>query len=388
MPASKPVRLNSVDLLRGIAMVLMALDHVRDYFHTARFDPLDLTQTTPLLFITRWITHHCAPAFVFLAGTGAFLSLSRGKTQSELSRFLLTRGLWLVILELTIIRFAWMFNFDYSFLFVQVIWAIGWSMVVLSGLVFLPRVVIAAVALGMILLHNAFDGVDPASLGNLGWLWQVLHVQGPIAYAQDKVFLVVYPLIPWIGLMAAGYLFGQLLMKEERARRTALYRLGFSLIGAFFLLRAINLYGDPHPWSVQNSLLNTFFSFIDTHKYPPSLLYLLMTIGPAIAVLPLLERWRGRSAQFFIVFGRVPLFYYVLHLYLIHILALVAASFTVGDMGFLFSNLPWETWPASYGFGLGIVYLVWVAVILLLYIPCRWFADVKRRRREPWLSYL
>jgi uncharacterized membrane protein len=369
-------------------MVLMALDHVRDFFHTARFDPLDLTQTTPYLFITRWVTHHCAPTFVFLAGTGAFLSLTRGKSLPQLSRFLLTRGLWLVVLELTIIRFAWLFNTDYSFAFVQVIWAIGWSMIVLSGLIYLPRAVIAVVAFGMIIFHNAFDGIDPATFGAMGWLWQVLHVQGPIFYAADRVFAVFYPLIPWIGVMAAGYLFGQILQQEEKFRRRALYRLGGMLIAGFILLRTLNLYGDPHPWTMQDTPVKTMLSFLDTHKYPPSLLYLLMTIGPAIAVLPLLERWQNSFARFITVFGRVPLFYYVLHLFLIHTLALVAAYLTVGDITFLVSNMLPQQWPAAYGFHLGIVYLVWISVILILYIPCKWFARAKREHSSAWLSYL
>jgi uncharacterized membrane protein len=387
MQHARPVRLNSVDLLRGIAMVVMALDHTRDFFHDARFDPLDLTQTTTVLFLTRWVTHHCAPAFVFLAGTGAFLSLSRGKSKQELSGFLLTRGLWLVLLELTVIRLGWDFNLDFSVVFVQVIWAIGWSMVVLSMLLFLPRGVIAAVAVGMIAFHNLFDGVEASSLGDLGWLWQVLHVQSKIEYATGHEFFVIYPLIPWIGVMAAGYLFGGVLQKEERSRHRASYGIGFGLIGGFILLRAINVYGDPHPWSVQDTPVKTALSFIDTHKYPPSLLYLMMTLGPAIAVLPLLERWKGKIGDFLTVFGRVPLFYYIMHIYLIHGLAVVAALLTVKDAGFLFTSTPWELWP-PYGFNLGIVYLVWVAVILILYLPCAWFAKLKRERKEAWLSYL
>jgi uncharacterized membrane protein len=389
MPDTKPARLDSVDLLRGIAMVVMALDHARDYFHSARFDPLDLRQTTPILFLTRWITHHCAPTFVFLAGTGAFLSLGRGKSRSDLSKFLLTRGLWLVFLELTVVRFGWVFNLDYSFTFVQVIWAIGWSMICLAGLIFLPRWGIAVVAFGMIGLHNAFDGVEPATLGSFGWIWQILHVQSPIIYSPGRVFFVAYPLIPWIGVMAAGYLFGSLLRKEERARRRSLYLLGFGLIAGFLGIRAMNVYGDPHPWSVQGTAVNTVLSFIDTHKYPPSFLYLMMTLGPAIAVLPLLERWKGGVPSFLTVFGRVPLFYYVLHIYLIHLCALVAAVI-LGMNPALFLTDPFggEGWPASYGFGLPVVYLVWFGIVLLLYYPCRWFADVKRRRKDVWLSYL
>ncbi len=388
MADAKPARLNSVDLLRGIAMVVMALDHTRDFFHYARFDPLDLQQTTPILFITRWITHHCAPAFVFLAGTGAFLSLGRGKTRADLSQFLITRGFWLIVLELTVVRFGWLFNFDYSFAFGQVIWAIGWSMVLLSGLIFLPRWALTVVALGMIGLHNAFDGVQPDTLGAFGRVWQILHVQSPIAYAPDAVFFVMYPLIPWIGVMTAGYLFGGLLQQEEKARRRSLYRIGFGLIAGFVILRALNIYGDPHPWVVQGTAINTVLSFIDTHKYPPSLLYLMMTLGPAILVLPLFEKWQNGFARFLTVFGRVPLFYYVLHLYLIHICAICAALIIGVNPAFLFSNVPPGTWETAYGFGLPMVYLVWIGVVLALYYPCRWFADVKQRRKDAWLSYL
>jgi len=388
MSEQRMQRLDAVDLLRGIAMVLMALDHVRDFFHASRIDPLDLAQTTPLLFLTRWVTHHCAPAFVFLAGTGAFLSLSRGKTVPQLSRFLLTRGLWLVLLEITVVRFGWLFNLDYSLVFAQVIWAIGWSMVALAGLVFLPRRAIAAVSLGMICLHNAFDGVDPAGLGPFAWLWQVLHVQSAIEYAPGWNLFVAYPLIPWIGVMGAGYLFGRFLLQDEAPRRRSLVRLGLGMIAAFVVLRAVNVYGDPAPWTLQSGPLRTALSFINTWKYPPSLLYLLMTLGPAIAVLPLLERWKGGAARFITVFGRVPLFYYVLHLFLIHALAVAAAEITTGDAGFLFSNTFPGMGPDAYGFSLPVVYLVWVVVIGILYFPCRWFADLKRRRKDPWLSYL
>lgn len=384
----KPTRLESVDFLRGIAMIVMALDHVRDFFHAARFDPLDLSRTTPFLFMTRWVTHHCAPTFVFLAGTGAFLSAARGKTPGQLSRFLLTRGLWLIVLEFTVVRFGWLFSLDYSFAFVQVIWAIGCSMVVLAGLIHLPRWAMAAIAGGMILLHNLFDGVEPASLGIFGWPWQVLHVSSLIEYAPGKVLLVFYPLIPWIGVMAAGYLFGPLLLREEADRRRTLTRLGLGIIAFFVAARGINIYGDPHPWTTQSTPVFTVLSFLDTHKYPPSLLYLCMTLGPAIAVLPLLERLRGSFARGVMVFGRVPMFYYVVHIYLIHLLAVIAAYATVGDVSFLFSTIPPGMWQNNYGFSLGVVYLVWIAVILTLYFPCLWFAGVKRRRKDPWLSYL
>ena len=379
-------RLYSVDILRGIAMILMALDHTRDYFHDVRFDPLDLTQTTTLLFITRWVTHHCAPVFVFLAGTGAFLSLGRGKTKSDLARFLVSRGLWLIFLELTVIRLAWFFNLDYSDIVGQVIWAIGWSMIFLAGLIYMPRAAMAVIALGMIGLHNFLDGISSDTLGSLSWLWHILHERGPFQISDSVLFRAAYPLIPWIGVMAAGYLFGSVFNKPEQERNKALYILGGSLIFGFIVIRAINIYGDPHPWTVQDSFVKTVLSFIDTHKYPPSLLYLMMTLGPAILVMPLLEKWRGKVGEFFRLFGRVPLFYYVLHLYLIHGLALLAAWWTMDDYSFMFNLFIF--FPEGYGFGLPAVYLVWVTVIAILYLPCLWFADLKKRRKDVWLSYL
>jgi uncharacterized membrane protein len=226
------------------------------------------------------------------------------------------------------------------------------------------------------------------SFGSFAWLWQILHVQSMIPYTPGKVFFIIYPLIPWIGIMTAGYLFGNLLQQEEGRRRKTLYRLGFGLIAGFILLRATNLYGDPGPWTAQGSFIRTLLSFIDTEKYPPSLLYTLMTLGPAIAVLPLLERWKGATADVVIVFGRVPMFYYILHIYVIHAVAILAALLTVGDASFLLSNVLPGTWPQAYGFSLGVVYLVWIGVVGLLYFPCRWFAGVKKRRKEAWLSYL
>lgn len=386
--AAKPERLGSVDLLRGMVMALMALDHVRDYFTDARFYPLDLTQTNILLYVTRWVTHFCAPVFVFLAGTGAFLSLTRGKTVPELSRFLFTRGLWLVFIELTVVRFGWLFNIDYTLAIGQVIWAIGWSMVALAVLIRFPVKVATIFGLLMIALHNLFDDVTPDQLGIFGWPWQILHAGGPINYMQGYSFLVAYPLIPWIGVMAVGYGFGTILIKEASARRKTLLRLGLAITAGFILIRATNLYGDPNQWSQQKDVVFTAFDFINCEKYPPSLLYLMITLGPAIAVLPLLERARGWMAQFFIVFGRVPMFFYIIHIPLIHGLALLAAYLTGYDTGFMFGNVPpWE-WPPGYGFGLPVVYVVWGGVVLALYPVCKWFAEVKKRRKDVWLSYL
>ena len=358
-------------------MVVMALDHVRDHLSNAHFDPADLAQTTPALFCTRWITHFCAPVFVFLAGTSAFLARTRGKTTAELARFLLARGVWLVVLELTIVRLAWFFDLDYSRFVLQVIWAIGMSMVALSALVFLPIAAVAAFGVVMIAGHNLLDGVEPARLGTLGWLWYVLHVPHPPVF---------YPLVPWIGVMAAGYGLGPLLRFESARRRRVLALLGSALTIAFVVLRALNGYGDPGPWSVQASGPFTVLSFLNVTKYPPSLLFLLMTLGPAITLLPLLERCSGPGARFFVVYGRVPLFYYVLHLYLIHALAVGVAYLAGYDLRAFFTIF--ALFPKEYGFGLPVVYLAWLAVVATLYLPCRWFAGVKQRRHDVWLSYL
>ena len=383
-------RLNAIDLLRGIVMVLMALDHTRDYFSNAMFDPTDLTKTNTLLFLTRWVTHFCAPVFIFLAGTGAFLSTLRGKTQRELARFLLTRGLWLVVLELTVVRcLGWQFNFDYHWMFGLVIWAIGWSMVALAGLIFLPPRALAVFSLVMILGHNLLDKIRPESLGALSWLWKLLHVPGEVEPLAGVHFAVGYPLIPWIGVMAAGYVFGQLLLREPQQRQKLLWRLGAALTLAFVVLRAVNVYGDASPWAVQKNWWFTVFSFLNCTKYPPSLLYLLMTLGPALMALAWLDKTSGKWRQPFLIIGRVPLFYYLLHLPLIHLTSVIFSWIRYGHPDkSLFENPPAPSVPSDFGYNLPVVYLVWIGVVVLLYPVCRWFADLKKRRQEAWLSYL
>ena len=338
--------------------------------------------------MTRWITHYCAPVFVFLAGTGAFLSGSRGKTKPALAKFLLTRGVWLIVLEFTVIRFGWLFNLDYTLSFGQVIWAIGVSMIALAGLIFLPTRVVTIFGVAMIVLHNLLDNITPSQMGMFGWPWKIIHSGGIIIVPPNYVYIALYPLIPWIGVMAAGYGFGTLLLKDGGVRRKMLLTLGLGMILAFIVIRASNIYGDPQQWSPQRNFLFTVFSFIKCEKYPPSFLYLLMTLGPAIAILPALEKMKRWFANFFITFGRVPMFYYILHIYLIHVLAIVAAYFTVHDVGFLLSNEPPGTWETPFGFRLGIVYIVWFIVVMSLYPACRWFAGVKKRRKDVWLSYL
>jgi uncharacterized membrane protein len=386
-------RLDSVDLLRGLAMVVMALDHVRDYFHSSgfyfNFNPTDLSRTYAALFLTRWVTHFCAPVFIFLAGTGVFLSASRGKSKPELSKFLFTRGLWLVLLEMTVLHVAWWFDFILLAQPVQVIWCLGWSMVALSALIYLPVWAVTAFGVAMIGVHNLFDGVQAQNLGAFGWLWKVFHEGGLIMPSQYFGIFVTYPLIPWIGVMAAGYGFGRILLLERRARRRWLFALGGALVIMFVILRAINRYGDPTPWSAQKNGLFTFFSFINTYKYPPSLLFLLMTLGPAIAALSLFDRDWGRFARPLIVFGRVPLFFYLLHVPLIHALAVAFAYIRYGQAPWLFKlpEFPPPPVPEGYGYSLLVVYCVWIAVILMLYPVCRWYAGVKKRRGGR-LSYL
>lgn len=375
------IRLHSIDVLRGFVMVLMALDHVRDYFTEARFDPLDLSQTDAALFLTRWITHLCAPIFIFLAGASAHL-MSRRCTPQELRRFLVTRGLWLMALEFTVVYFMWSFNLRYEDgLILQVIWAIGASMIALAALSFLSRWSIAAIAVAMIAGHNLFDGVAPELFGSLAWMWRLLHVQGETPFA-----LVLYPLIPWTGVMALGYCTGALFELDSRERRRILFATGALSLAAFVLLRALNGYGDPTPWNTQPSPALTFLAFLDLAKYPPSLMYLLATLGLGALLLGAFENGGGRMAERLRTFGRVPLFFYVLHIGAAH-LAAGLVSLAMGFGPTLLTNV-WLHVPAGWGFGLPGVYLAWLSIVAILYPACRWFAQLKQRRSDWWLAYL
>lgn len=374
-------RVHSIDILRGLVMVLMALDHVRDFFTNVRFDSLDLSQTSAPLFLTRWITHFCAPTFVLLAGVSAYL-LSQRISRAELSRFLFTRGLWLVVLEVTLICLVWTFNARYDHgLFLQVIWAIGVSMMVLAALVHLPLRVIALFSVVTIFGHNFLDGIEPQSFGAWAPLWSVLHVAGPIPHA-----LVAYPLIPWIAVMSLGYCIGPLfeLQPEQRVLRFAW--LGAASLMTFVVLRATNLYGDPSAWAVQSTTLNTLLSFVNVQKYPPSLHYLLITLGGGFLLLAAFESARGKVSEVLRTFGRVPLFFYVLHVALAHLAAGIV-GYAMG-FGVAVLNADFMLVPQQWGFGLPVVYLTWVLVVATLYPACRWFAELKRRRSDWWLSYL
>ncbi|MFC1650761.1 DUF1624 domain-containing protein [Candidatus Latescibacterota bacterium] len=379
-------RIESIDLLRGIIMIVMALDHVRDHFTPTGSNILaNFPEISTTLFMTRWITNFCAPVFVFLAGMGAFLSGSRGKTKAELARFLFIRGLCLIVLEFTVVHYAWYFH-SYPSFDLLVIWVIGCSMIVLAGLVFLPLRAIFVFSLVMILGHNLLDGIHAEDLGYFSWLWMILHEPGTFKIFRGITVEPFYTLIPWIGVMAAGYCTGALMLKEERDRQKWLIAIGAGLTVAFLIIRFINVYGDPIPWSVQDNILYTLLSFVNCDKYPPSLLFLLMTLGPAITLLALLEKASGLLSRLVIVFGRVPLFYYIIHLYLIHALALVTGCVQGYDIR---QFLTWfGEFPETFGFSLPVVYVVWIVVILMMYPLCRWYAILKSEKRYGWLRFL
>ena len=393
-PLTKTYRVESIDLLRGLIMIIMALDHVRDYFHAAAFtdDPLNLQTTTPILYFTRWITHFCAPLFMFLSGTSAGLVGMR-KGKKYLSRFLLTRGLWLVFLELTIVCLGWFLNIRFTIELLGVIWALGLSMVFLSLLIYLPRWAIATIGLVMVFGHNLLDGIQVPGTSAAAFGWSVLHQFNFFTYG-DHTILVAYPLIPWIGVMALGYCLGSLYRKEVEAsrRKKTLLLLGSGALVLFALLRWSNAYGDPAPWSPQRSSLYSFLSFMKVSKYPPSLLYLLATIGPGLLFLAVSEKWRSWLGEQVKVIGRVPLFYYLCHLYLIHGAALIATNFSGHQPSDMVSLTTWvsgEPKLRGYGFSLGVTYVVWVSIVLLLYFLCRWYDRYKAGHREKWwLAYL
>jgi uncharacterized membrane protein len=373
-PSTPRNRLESVDVLRGIVMVLMALDHTRDFFG-APGNPTDPTRTA--LFLTRWITHLCAPTFFLLTGTGAFLSRRR-RPERGLSRFLITRGAWLVLLELTLFRFAYQFNVDYRVTMLLVIWALGWAMITLGVLVRLPLPAILAVGLTLILGHNLLDGVRSTNP-----LWAILHGPGLVLQGEQTIF-AAYPLIPWIGVTAVGYALGAVFEWDAVRRRRLLTWLGIASILGFVVLRVANVYGDPRPWSVQSTTVATVLSFLNATKYPPSLLFLLMTLGPAMLILRALDGRIPAVLRPTTAYGRAPLFYFFAHFTLIHAAATFTTFVTYGSAHWMVQSPTLDrypfTAPAGWGFSLPVIYLIWIAVVAALYKPCQWFAGVKSRR--------
>jgi uncharacterized membrane protein len=390
--SSPSSRIDAVDLLRGLVMVLMVIDHTRDFFGDATLNPTDLSKATPALFLTRWVTHFCAPVFAFLAGAGAYLASARGRSRAGLAAFLATRGLWLIFLELTVVGFGLHFNPAPSTVFLLVFWSIGASFVILSGLVYLPSRVVGALGVLLIAAHNLADFLtfSPGALGPLQPLAVLLFRPGLLPIPRGPNVIVGYPLLPWFGVVAAGYGFGEVIRLEPARRRSIMLYVGLSLIAVFVVLRASGVYGDPNPWAMQRTPLLTALSFLNCTKQPPSLLFLSMTLGPALVALAAFDRVgaRGPAGWALVTLGRVPLFFFLLHFYLIHALAVLAAVVRGLPVGWLCSDTFLSNPPPGWPLSLPSIYATSLAVVVLVYLPCRWFADVKQRHPGGWLSYL
>jgi len=381
-------RVHSIDLLRGLVMIIMAIDHVRDYFHADAYlyDPTDLTRTTIPIFFTRFITHYCAPVFMLLSGTAAYLVGTR-KGKKALTIFLITRGLWLILLELTVVNFGWFFDIHYNNTGFLVIWALGMSMIFLALMIHLPKVAILIISLGLICCHNLFDNYHP---GNI--VWSFLHEPSFYQWKGINVF-AFYPLIPWIGVMSLGYCIGTWYEAgfDVSKRKKLLFISGLACTLLFIALRYTNWYGDRILWSNQTHTGLTLMSYLSLSKYPPSLLYLLATLGPAMMFLSFTEKANGVIARMVQVIGRVPMFYYLVHIYLIHLGAMIAAALTPG---FSLSDMILSTWvsfsPQLKGFGFDLVttYVIWAVLVVILYFLCLWYDRYKRLHKHWWLSYL
>jgi uncharacterized membrane protein len=386
-------RIDSIDLLRGLVMIIMALDHTRDFFHKDAWtdDPLNLATTTPILFFTRWITHFCAPVFVFLAGTSGWFQSQR-KSKKELSLFLIKRGVWLILMEITLVNFSFSFDINFGLIALQTIWAIGISMVILGLAIWLPFAAILGFGLLIVLGHNALDFYEAKRQAFPFW-YSLLHKPGIYPISTRHTLMTMYPFLSWSGLMLLGYCFGKLFTSYEGVqRKRILTALGIGVILFFIAMRAANSYGNPGQWSVQINALYTALSFIDTNKYPPSLLYICMTIGPAILFLAWIGNVTNRLSRMITVYGRVPFFYYILHFYLIHFISAVL-SFTRGHSvaeGIHEGSgqfLPNFIYPSE-GYSLLFVYGMWLVIVLALYPLCKWFSDYKKNHTQWWLSYL
>jgi uncharacterized membrane protein len=382
----KRARLESVDVVRGVIMIIMALDHTRDFFG-APGSPTNLATASIALFFTRWITNICAPVFFLLTGTGAWLSL-RKRTKPELSRFLFTRGLWLIFLDLGLFRcLAVQFNFDYHTTITTVLWALGWAMIVLSVLVHLPTSVITTFGVVMIAAHNLLDSIRSANP-----LWSVIHSPNVIFATPGHIVFLAYPLIPWVGVTAVGYGLGQIYAWKPARRQAFLLRLGIALTIGFVVLRAINIYGDPSRWAAQHTPAYTVLSFLNTTKYPPSLLFLLMTLGPALLLLWSVDTHTPLLLRPALLIGKVPMFYYLGHFALIHLLAVILCYARYGHIHWMFESPDLAhfpiTQPSGWGLTLPFVYLIWAFVLLAMYPLCRWYAALKQRSNNPLLSYL
>ncbi len=395
MQLTKSTRIESIDILRGLVMVIMALDHTRDYFHLNAFtsvDPENLATTTPILFFTRFITHFCAPVFIFLAGTSAFL-YGQKRTKNQLAKFLITRGLWLVFVEIFVMNMIWWFDVTYSFINLQVIWAIGISMIVLGIVIYLPKKVLLFLGLLIVIGHNALDGIVMKGQSLESILWYLLHQSNGFPLSADRYVWFTYPVLPWIGVIILGYCFGVFYAKgfNIQLRKKWLLYLGVGSVVLFFILRATNVYGNATPWEAQKDLSTTILSFFKLTKYPPSLDFLLITLGPAFLFLLGIEKVKNKVTNFFLVFGKVPFFYYLVHVFVIHLAAVVGLLITSKDwkvMIFTKDNF-FQGQTAGYGYSLWVVYLVWIGVVFLLYPICKKYMTYKTSNKDKWwLSYL
>ena len=388
---ASPGRFGSIDALRGLAMAIMALDHVREFFHAGamQFSPEDLSRTTTLLFFTRWITHICAPIFFFTAGMGAYLWYRRGHTLGQLSSFLWKRGLLLALLDLTLCRVALNFSMGKGLLILNVLWALGWCMIALAVLARLPIRWLAIVSVVVIATHNLLDPITPQRFGSAAWIWNLVHAQG-VFKADGVLVLAAYPLVPWIFVMSAGFCFGRLFEMQPEERQRWFGWMGTLMVALFVVVRLVNIYGDPRPWAHVPGM--TALSFLRCTKYPPSLDFLLMTLGPSLVLLWWFDKLNWRPGNPLIVYGRAPLFYFIAHLYLAHLIAFPVALWRYGHTMFLFGPSPSmggdaATYPAGYGYPLWAVYLLWFTVVAALYLPCRYFGRLKQQKKYAWLAY-
>jgi uncharacterized membrane protein len=387
-------RIYSVDILRGLVMLIMAIDHVRDFFHIHGVDdtPTNLATTTPILFFTRWITHFCAPTFVFLSGVSAFIAGQR-KTKKELSSFLIKRGLWLIFVEIAVITLALTYDPLYNKIILQVIWAIGFSMIILGLLTRVSMKVIVVIGLLLVCCHNIFDYIKPGGndIGSAFLRTFIASGFNAVPLGGSRIILIFYTALPWTGVMLLGYAFGTIYRSyyEAKRRRIVILFSGLTVTVLFILLRYINMYGDPAPWSVQKDGIYTLLSFLNTTKYPPSLMYLCMTIGPSLIFLSFTETAQNRLAKILMVFGRVPFFYYILHFFIIHtLLVIIFYASGYGAKDIVDPNVPFNFRPLHFGFDLGTVYLIWFCVVASLYFPCKWFTKYKTTHHQWWLSYV
>jgi len=382
-------RFDSIDQLRGLVIVLMALDHVRDFWTPFAFQPENLELTYPELFFTRWITHFCAPVFIFLTGMSAFLFENKGNSKTTVRNFLLSRGIWLVFIEFTVVNFSWKFSLE-PWIFGQVIWAIGVSMITLAGLIYLPRKLVLVLGIVMIAGHNLLDPIGAESFGSYAWVWNMLHVPGFVPMFDGALgIFFAYPLIPWVGVMAVGYASAEWFFQDPAEFSSKVIKTGLILTAAFIVLRYSNLYGDPDIWSQQaRGAIYTFLSFLNLQKYPPSLLYLLMTIGPALVLLGYLQNMNSKLAAPLTLFGRVPFFFYVIHVAFLHALAMLYFGLTIGSYHPNWQMSRADTFPPGYEPSLLRGYIAWLFVCIVMYYACRWFAGVKQRHNHWALKYL